>query len=81
MPRPIQSCLLLVAIFLSFRVLWGGGAVIRPPPAVRRWLRPPAVRGLKSDYFILLRMFNDQLINEAWCTRSASPGASSQYTS
>ena len=45
LPRPIQRRLPLVAIFLSFRVLWG--AVIRPPPpAVRKWLRPPAVRGL-----------------------------------
>ena len=34
---------------LSFLVFeFSGGAVIRPPPpAVRRWLRPPVVRGLR----------------------------------
>ena len=40
----MQHRLPLVAIFLSFRVLWGGRS--SAPPAVRKWLRPPAVRGL-----------------------------------
>ena len=54
----------LVDALRSFRVGWGahmwaggggggtaggGGGHICAPPAVRRWLRPPAVRGLKVD--------------------------------
>ena len=41
----LSNFLLLVAPFLSFRVIWGVG-IRPPPPAVRRWLRPPAVRGI-----------------------------------
>ena len=36
----------LVDALRSFRVSRGGGTYVPPPPAVRRWLRPPAVRGL-----------------------------------
>ena len=40
---------LSLSFLVSFRVLWGGGGGHSPPPpAVRRWLRPPAVRGLKD---------------------------------
>ena len=56
LPQPIKRRLPLVAIFLSFRVLWGGGGY--PPPTVRRWLRPPAVRGLSEDKFAV-----DQLVS------------------
>ena len=46
MRRPIQRRLPLVTIFLSFRVLWGGGGADIRSPAVRGWLRPLPVRGL-----------------------------------
>ena len=39
----------LVDALRSFRVSRGGGTYVPPPPAVRRWLRPPAVRGLNRD--------------------------------
>ena len=56
---------------LSFLVFeFSGGAVIRPP-AVRRWLRPPAVRGLSSSVRhcinVLLRP------RKCWCA-AAPPG-------
>ena len=37
----------LVDALRAFRVS-RGGAHMCPPPAVRRWLRPPAVRGLRT---------------------------------
>ena len=35
--------------YVVFELAGGGTYVPPPPPAVRRWLRPPAVRGLKDD--------------------------------
>ena len=47
----------LYRLSLSFLVFeFSGGAVIRPPPpAVRRWLRPPAVRGLSFWSYMNIR--------------------------
>ena len=44
---PIERRLPLFAI-LVFELSEGGRSSAPPPPAVRRWLRPPAVRGLKE---------------------------------
>ena len=41
----MERRLSLFATFLSFE--FSGGRSSAPPPAVRRWLRTPAVRGLQ----------------------------------
>ena len=41
MPRPIQRRLPLVAIFLSFRVIWGGGGGGHPPPGRAKVAQTP----------------------------------------
>ena len=53
---------------------------------IRHVLYTSAHRGLQllwytlgSGYCIIWRTFNDEWRNETWCTRSASPGASSRY--
>ena len=71
LPRPIQRRLPLVAIFLSFPVLWGGGGHPPPPPAVRRWLRPPTVRGLikcHGNGAIFLRNLPNTLLVKKYVT-------------
>ena len=48
MPRPIQRLLPLVAIFLSFRVLWGGGRSSAPPPGRAEVAQTPGRARVKS---------------------------------
>ena len=40
-----------------FELAGGGGGAHMCPPAVRRWLRPPAVRGLNVIVFEIMLIF------------------------
>ena len=68
MPRPIKRRLPLVAIFISFRDLWG--AVIRPPPGRAKVAQ--TVRGLKdcSEFNIFLNsyglFYDAEILKKAW---------------